>query len=96
MSLDIYQQHLDHCGSEHCAFLDRIFTKDKTRMHYCKPEGIQQSTEWKQPQSPSKKKIKKPTICRKTYAFNLSIFGTHKAQEYYHDGATTVNSAHYK
>jgi hypothetical protein len=37
--------------------------------------------------------VQGPIICRKTYAFNA--FGTHKAQEYYQDGAAMVNCAHY-
>jgi hypothetical protein len=51
-------QRLDHCGSEHDAFLDRIITGGETLIHHCKLEDKQQSMEWKYPQSPTRKSSK--------------------------------------
>jgi hypothetical protein len=60
--LYIFQQHLDRYGNKCDAFLDRIITGDET----CKRQGM----EWKHPQL-HKKKVQKPTICKKTDAYSF-------------------------
>jgi hypothetical protein len=54
--LDICQ-HLDRYGNEH----DAILNGDETWIHRCELESKRQSTEWKHPYSPSKKKFKSQT-----------------------------------
>ena len=75
--LDICQQNLDRCDKEGDAFLDRIITGDETWVHHYEPECKRQSMEWKQPQSPIRKKFKSQQSAGK---FMLTVFGTHKAQ----------------
>jgi hypothetical protein len=40
-------------------------------IYHCEPESKQQSTDWKNPQFPSKEKFKKPTFQRKIDAYSF-------------------------
>jgi hypothetical protein len=77
MRLDICQQHLDHYGNKHAAFLDIIIAVDDTWIYHCELGSKQQSMEWKHPQSPNKEKFKSQPSARKLM---LISFGTQKAQ----------------
>jgi hypothetical protein len=60
---------LDRYANEGKAFLTRIVTGDETWVHHFAPESKRQSMEWKNPESPVKKKFKSqassnsPAVC---------------------------------
>jgi hypothetical protein len=77
MRLDTCQQHLDHYGNKHDAFLNKIIAVDNTWIYHCELGSKHQSMEWKHPQSPGKKKFKSQPSAGKLM---LTLFGTQKAQ----------------
>jgi hypothetical protein len=78
--LDISKRLLDRYGVEGDHFSERIFTGDETWIHHNGTESQLQSTEWKHPQSPGKKKFKThPTagkLCLTFLGFTRATTGT--------------------
>jgi uncharacterized damage-inducible protein DinB len=92
--LDICQQQLDRYGKECDAFLDKIISGDETWINHCKLESIQESMEWKHPQSSSKKKFKSQSSARKL-AFTIFWDSQVPVLEHYQVRGTTISSVCY-
>ena len=68
--VDICQKHLDYYGNERDIFLDRIITGDETWVHHYEQESNGRVWNRNIHNSPARKSSK-PTICRKTDAYNV-------------------------
>ena len=83
--VDICQKQLDRYGKERDIFLDRIITGDKTWVQHYEPQSKRQSMEWKQPQSP----------CKKKFNTQPSAGKQSPVLEHYQERGTTINRARY-